>query len=71
MFEIAITILGIAVSAIYVGYLSFAIHAVPLWVIVIATFALMIREFVVEFREDAGQGPKRTARNGRTEDSSR
>lgn len=58
MFEIIITLLGIAASALYVGYLAFAIRAVPLWVIVIATFALMIREFVIEFRKTRGESPK-------------
>ena len=43
MFEIIITLFGIAASALCVGYVAFAIHAVLLWVIVIATFALMIR----------------------------
>lgn len=60
MFEIIITLLGIAASALYVGYLAFAIHAVPLWMIVIATFALMIREFIVDFRTTrAAEGPQR------------
>ena len=59
MFEIIITLLGIAASALYVGYLAFAIHAVPLWVIVIATFALMIREFVIEFRTTRAEGAKK------------
>lgn len=49
MFEIIIAILGIVVSALYVGYLAYAIGAAPLWVIVVATYALMIREFYIEF----------------------
>lgn len=59
MFEIVIGVLGIVAAAIYVGYLAYAIHSVPLWVIVICTFALMIREFALEFRESL----KRSARN--------
>ncbi|MGH8745323.1 MAG: hypothetical protein ACREUK_02395 [Burkholderiales bacterium] len=49
MFEMIIAILGIAASALYVGFLALKIHSVPLWVIVVATFALVIREFVVEY----------------------
>jgi hypothetical protein len=52
MFEMVISMLGIAISALYVGFLAFKIHSVPLWVIVIATFVLAIREFIVEFRSD-------------------
>ena len=60
MFEIVIGVLGIVAAALYVGYLAYAIHSVPLWVIVIGTFALMIREFALEFRESA----RRSTRNG-------
>ena len=60
MFEMVIGVLGIVASALYVGYLAYAIGAVPLWIIVVGTFALMIREFVLEFRETA----RRSARNG-------
>ena len=60
MFEMVIGVLGIVASALYVGYLAYAIGAVPLWIIVVGTFALMIREFVLEFRESG----KRSARNG-------
>jgi predicted membrane metal-binding protein len=63
VFQIIISILGIAASAIYVGYLAFSIHSVPLWVIVVATFALMIREFVIESRESRSRG-NRTGRSG-------
>ena len=62
MFEIVIGVLGIVAAAIYVGYFAYAIGAVPLWVIVVGTFALMIREFVLEFRESG----KRSARNNGT-----
>lgn len=58
MFEIIITILGIALSLLYVGYLAYAINAVPLWIVVIGTFALMIREFVVELRNDADRAAR-------------
>jgi type III secretory pathway component EscT len=58
VFELIVTILGIGASALYVGYLAFAIKSIPLWVIVIATFALVVREFVVEFRSEAAPAPK-------------
>jgi len=51
VFAIIIGILGILASALYVGYLAYAIGAVPLWVIVVGTYVLVIREFVVEFRK--------------------
>ena len=50
MTKIILAIAAIAVSATYVGYLSYAVHSVPLWLIVIATFGLAIREFVLEIR---------------------
>jgi hypothetical protein len=50
MFETVITILGLTAAAVYVSYLAYAIHSVPLWIIVIATFALAIRELLVELR---------------------
>jgi hypothetical protein len=62
MFEILLTVLGIAASALYVGYLAFAIRAVPLWIIVILTFVLMIRQFAVELRNGARRGPRDDAR---------
>ncbi|MGE5669048.1 MAG: hypothetical protein ACM338_12725 [Betaproteobacteria bacterium] len=56
MFETVITILGLTAAAVYVAYLAYAIHAVPLWIIVIATFVLAIREFLVELRgEQSGK----------------
>ncbi|MFZ1909511.1 MAG: hypothetical protein WAU52_10570 [Burkholderiales bacterium] len=61
MFEMIIAVLGIAASALYVGFLALKIHSVPLWVIVIATFVLVIREFFVEFMGAANQA-KRDAR---------
>lgn len=51
MFQLIIGIFGILVAAVYVGFLAYSIGAIPLWVIVLATFALMIREFIVELRE--------------------
>jgi hypothetical protein len=50
VFEMIIAILGIVASAIYVGFLALKIYSVPLWVIVIATYVLVIREFAVEYR---------------------
>ena len=52
MFEIVTSALGIAVSALYVGYLAVA-NSIAFWVIVIATFALVIRDFSVELRANA------------------
>lgn len=60
MFEKAISILGILASALYVGFLAYSIQSVPFWIIVAATFALMIREFIVEFRNNSN----RRARGG-------
>ena len=53
MLQLILAILGVAVSAAYIGFLAYSIGAVPLWIIVVGTFALMIREFVLEFRESA------------------
>lgn len=58
MFEIVITIVGAATAALYVGYLAYAIKSVPLWVIVILSFAIMIREFALELRESGRRGSK-------------
>jgi hypothetical protein len=49
VFEMIIAVLGIVASAVYVGFLALKIHSAPLWVIVVATFVLVIREFAVEF----------------------
>jgi ABC-type branched-subunit amino acid transport system permease subunit len=49
VFEMIIAMLGIALAALYVGFLAFKIHSVPLWVIVVATFVLVIREFIVDY----------------------
>ena len=53
MFEIVITVLGTSVAALYAGFLAYSIKSVPLWVIVVLTFALMIREFVLDLMESA------------------
>lgn len=58
MFQIIIAVLGIVASAVYIGFLAYSIASVPLWIIVAGTFALMIREFVVELRESAGRDPR-------------
>ena len=49
MFKIIIAILGLITSGLYVGYLAYSIGAVPLWIITLGTFALAIRELIVEF----------------------
>jgi len=54
-------------SALYIGYLAYAIHSVPLWIIVIVVFGLMIREFIVEFRETPTEGPKSANRARKTD----
>jgi hypothetical protein len=59
VFQIIIGILGIIASAIYVGYLAYAIDRVPLWIIIVGTYALMIREFIVEFRNNADRAVRR------------
>jgi hypothetical protein len=56
MFDIVITILGAAVSAVYIGFLAYSIKSVPLWVIVILSFAIMTREFVLDLREGRKRG---------------
>ena len=55
MFARIIAILGLAASAVYIGYLAYAIHSTPLWVIVLATFGLAIRDFVTEFLNGANR----------------
>ena len=55
MFARMIAILGLAASAVYVGYLAYSIHSAPLWVIVVATFALAMRDFVTEFLNGANK----------------
>ncbi|HUL41024.1 MAG TPA: hypothetical protein VLV32_03835 [Burkholderiales bacterium] len=67
MFEIIITLIAVAMSALYIGYLAYAIHSVPLWIIVIVVFGLMIREFIVEFRETPTEGPKSANRARKTD----
>lgn len=57
-----IAILGIAASAIYVGFLALKIHSLPLWIIVLATFVLVGREFALEYL-GAGKKPGSTERN--------
>jgi hypothetical protein len=62
VFQIIIGFLGIVVSALYVGYLAYAIGVVPLWVIVVLTYAVMIREFLIEFRENGS--PENNGKRG-------
>ncbi|MGH8686564.1 MAG: hypothetical protein ACREVQ_02540 [Burkholderiales bacterium] len=50
MFETIIGMLGIAAAALYVGFLAYKIHAIPLWIIVIGTFVLAIRQFLIDLR---------------------
>jgi hypothetical protein len=58
MLKLLTSLFGIVAAALYVGYLAAAIGSASLWIIVAGTFALMIREFVVELRSDAnGSGP--------------
>lgn len=63
VFQVIITILGMATAVLYVGFMAYSIGAIPLWVIVIGTFALMIREFVVELRNDARRAAQASGRN--------
>jgi hypothetical protein len=62
VFQIIIGFLGIVVSALDVGYLAYAIGVVPLWVIVVLTYAVMIREFLIEFRENGS--PENNGKRG-------
>lgn len=61
MFRLIVDIIGILSAAVYVGYMVYKIGEVPLWIIVLGTFALMIREFIVEYRTNAdrpAEGPR-------------
>jgi hypothetical protein len=51
MFETIISFLGLAAAALYIGFLAFKIQSVPLWIIVVATFVLAVRQFIVDLRE--------------------
>ena len=53
MFETILGMLGIAAAALYVGFLAYKIHAIPLWIIVVGTFILAIREFLTDLRESS------------------
>lgn len=66
MFEIVVSIVALAASALYVGYLAYAMRAIPLWIIVIVTFAIAIREFVIELRGSRTGRNGRNGRNGKT-----
>ena len=55
MFARIIAILGLAASVVYVGYLAYAIDSTPLWVIVLATFALAMRDIVNEHLNGANK----------------
>jgi hypothetical protein len=46
MFAIVIDVVGMLLAFLYVGFLAYSIGAIPLWVIVIATFLLMIYALV-------------------------
>ena len=62
MLAIILTFLGIAASAIYVGFLAYSINAIPLWIIVVATYILAIRELASELREN-GNAAKRNGQS--------
>jgi hypothetical protein len=59
MFETIIGMLGIAAAALYVGFLAYKIDAVPLWIIVVGTFILAIREFLVDLRGNSNRPQKK------------
>jgi hypothetical protein len=59
MFETIIGMLGIAAAALYVGFLAYKIHAIPLWVIAVGTFVLAIREILIDLREGANRSQKK------------
>ena len=62
MLAIILTCLGIAASAIYVGFLAYSINAIPLWIIVVATYILAIRELASELWEN-GNAAKRNGQS--------
>ena len=55
VFARIIAILGLAASAVYIGYLAYSIHSTPLWIIVLVTFGLAIRDFVSEYLNGASK----------------
>jgi hypothetical protein len=59
MFETIIGMLGIAAAALYVGFLAYKIHAIPLWVIAVGTFVLAIRGILIDLREGANRSQKK------------
>jgi uncharacterized membrane protein YoaK (UPF0700 family) len=63
MFDIIIGIIGMAASALYVGFMAYSIHSVPLWVVVIVALALMLLAFSIEFRGN-GNAKDRKNRGG-------
>ncbi|HUJ00847.1 MAG TPA: hypothetical protein VLY46_11460 [Usitatibacter sp.] len=67
MFDIVITVLGAAISAVYIGFLAYSIKSVPLWVIVVLSFAIMTREFVLDLREGRRRGAAIASQSKTTE----
>lgn len=61
MFEIVITIVGAALAGLYIGFLAYSVKSVPLWVIAVLSFAIMIREAVLELRESTKRGRRNRA----------
>ena len=59
MFETIIGMLGIAAAALYVGFLAYKIHAIPLWIIAVGTFVLAIREFLIDLRGGANRSRRK------------
>lgn len=57
MFETIIGILGLAAAALYVGFLAYKIGAVPLWIIVVGTFIVAIREILIDLRGGRNSSP--------------
>jgi hypothetical protein len=57
MFETIIGILGLAAAALYVGFLAYKIGAIPLWIIVVGTFVLAIREILIDLRGSRNAAP--------------
>jgi len=57
LFETIIGILGLAAAALYVGFLAYKIGAVPLWIIVVGTFIVAIREILIDLRGGRNSSP--------------
>ena len=56
MFNLIIGLAGLCVAASYIGFLSYKIEAIPLWIIVVGTFILALYDFIQEYRNRPRHG---------------